>query len=68
VKKLLLAGIVAAAGYLGYKKLQGDKAEQDLWAEATDPVETPAPPAVDPDAPSTAATTVDDAAGTTTTP
>lgn len=62
MKKLLLAGIVAAAGYVGYKKLQGDQAEQDLWAEATDPL---APPAVDPDAPSTAAPSVDEAAGST---
>ncbi|MGH8774516.1 MAG: DLW-39 family protein [Jiangellaceae bacterium] len=37
-KKLLLTALVAVAGYLGYKRVQSDKAEQDLWAEATDPV------------------------------
>ncbi|HEX6577984.1 MAG TPA: DLW-39 family protein [Jiangellaceae bacterium] len=37
-KKLLFTALVAVAGYLGYKRVQADKAEQDLWAEATDPV------------------------------
>ena len=42
-KKLLVAALVAAAGYVGYKRIQSDKSEQDLWAEATDPV-TSTPP------------------------
>jgi uncharacterized membrane protein YebE (DUF533 family) len=37
-KKFVLTALIAAAGYLGYKRVQADKAEQDLWAEATDPV------------------------------
>ncbi len=39
--KLLVGAVVAAAGWFGYKRLQADKAEQDLWAEATDPVTPP---------------------------
>jgi hypothetical protein len=38
VKKLLLAALVGAAGRLIVAKLQANKAEQNLWAEATDPV------------------------------
>jgi hypothetical protein len=37
-KKVLITALVALAGYLGYRRVQADKAEQDLWAEATDPV------------------------------
>ncbi len=37
-KKLLFTVLLAIAGYLGYRRVQADKAEQDLWAEATDPV------------------------------
>ena len=37
MKKLLLLG-AAAAGLVAWRKVQADKAEQDLWAEATDPV------------------------------
>ncbi len=37
-KKFLFTALFAIAGYLGYKRLQADQAEQDLWAEATDPV------------------------------
>jgi hypothetical protein len=37
-KKFLFSALVAIAGYLGYKRIQADRAEQDLWAEATDPV------------------------------
>jgi hypothetical protein len=37
-KKLLFTALVAVVGYLGYKRVQADKAEQDLWSEATDPV------------------------------
>lgn len=38
VKKLLMAALAAAGGALAFKKLKGGKDEQDLWAEATDPV------------------------------
>ncbi len=37
MKKLLLLA-AAAAGLVAWRKLQPDKAEQDLWAEATDTV------------------------------
>ena len=37
-KKLLFTALVAVVVYLGYKRVQADKAEQDLWSEATDPV------------------------------
>jgi hypothetical protein len=37
-KKFLFTAILAIAGYLGYKRVKSDRAEQDLWAEATDPV------------------------------
>jgi hypothetical protein len=53
MKKVLLAALVGAAGYLGYKKMQAAREEQDLWAEATDPV-TPSqatpPPSTPPSA------------------
>ena len=42
VKKLVVAAIAAAGGLALWRKVQADKAEQELWAEATDPV-TPAP-------------------------
>ena len=35
VKKLIVLGIAAVAGFLVWRKLQDDKAEQDLWTEAT---------------------------------
>jgi hypothetical protein len=38
MKKLLLVALVAAGGFLVYRQVQADKAEQDLWTEATDPV------------------------------
>lgn len=38
MKKLLLLTLVAAGGFLVYRQVQADKAEQDLWTEATDPV------------------------------
>jgi hypothetical protein len=39
VKKLLIAGVAAASGVAAALKFKaGHKAEQDLWAEATDPV------------------------------
>lgn len=42
MKKALVAAVVAAGGWLVYKRLQADKAEQNLWAEATDSVRTSA--------------------------
>ena len=38
MKKLLLLALVAAGGFLVYRQVQADKAEQDLWTEATDQV------------------------------
>ncbi len=38
MKKLVLAAIAAAGGALAFKKMKAGKEEQDLWAEATDPV------------------------------
>ena len=38
MKKLLLVTLVAVGGFLVYRQIQADKAEQDLWTEATDPV------------------------------
>jgi hypothetical protein len=38
MKKLLLVALVGVGGFLVYRQLQADKAEQDLWTEATDPV------------------------------
>jgi hypothetical protein len=35
VKKLLILVVAAVAGFLVWKKLQDDQAEQDLWTEAT---------------------------------
>ncbi|PSL01407.1 hypothetical protein CLV30_114138 [Haloactinopolyspora alba] len=37
-KKVLLGALLAVAGYLGYRRYQSGQAEQDLWAEATDPI------------------------------
>jgi hypothetical protein len=37
VKKLLLLG-ATAVGLAAWRKMRADKAEQDLWAEATDTV------------------------------
>ena len=37
MKKLLLLA-AAAVGLAAWRKVQADKAEQDLWAEATDTV------------------------------
>lgn len=38
VKKLLLIALAAVGGYFVYRQVQADRAEQDLWTEATDPV------------------------------
>ena len=35
VKKLIVLAIAAVAGYLVYRKISADRAEQDLWNEAT---------------------------------
>lgn len=38
MKKLLVAVLATAGGALAFKKMKAGKEEQDLWAEATDPV------------------------------
>lgn len=38
MKKLLLVTLAAIGGLLVYRQIQADKAEQDLWTEATDSV------------------------------
>jgi hypothetical protein len=38
VKKLLLVVLAALGGYFVYRQVQADRAEQDLWTEATDAV------------------------------
>jgi hypothetical protein len=38
VKKLMLLLVAGAAGFMLWRKLEADKAEQALWAEVTDPV------------------------------
>jgi hypothetical protein len=38
VKKLLLLALAIIGALLVYRQVQSGKAEQDLWAEATDPV------------------------------
>lgn len=38
LKKLLLVALAAVGGFLVYRQFQSDRAEQDLWTEATDPV------------------------------
>ncbi|MBW1598839.1 hypothetical protein HPT28_17745 [Streptomyces sp. JJ38] len=38
VKKLLLFALAAIGGLLVYRQIQADRAEQDLWTEATDSV------------------------------
>lgn len=38
LKKLLLVAAACVGGYFAYRRTQQGKAEQDLWAEATDPV------------------------------
>ncbi len=35
VKKLLILGIVAGVGYVVYRQVMANRAEQDLWSEAT---------------------------------
>lgn len=38
MKKLLLIALAAIGGFLVYRQIQADRAEQDLWTEATDSV------------------------------
>ncbi|WP_233521550.1 DLW-39 family protein [Streptomyces triticagri] len=40
MKKLLLVALAAVGGLLVYRQIQADRAEQDLWTEATDSVPT----------------------------
>jgi len=35
VKKLLLLVLLAGIGYVVYRQITANKAEQDLWSEAT---------------------------------
>jgi hypothetical protein len=39
VKKMLLLLVLAAGGYLAYRKVQAAQAEEDLWIEATSGVD-----------------------------
>jgi hypothetical protein len=38
MKKLILVALAAVGGLLVYRQIQADRAEQDLWTEATDAV------------------------------
>ena len=38
MKKLLLLAIAGAGAFAIWRKMESDKAEQDLWAQATDSV------------------------------
>jgi hypothetical protein len=38
MKKFVLLVAAVAGGVAAWRKMQADKAEQDLWAEATDKV------------------------------
>jgi hypothetical protein len=38
MKKLLLLAGLAAGAFAIWRKMESDKAEQDLWAQATDSV------------------------------
>jgi uncharacterized iron-regulated membrane protein len=35
VKKLLLVLVLAGVGYVVYRQIMANRAEQDLWSEAT---------------------------------
>ncbi len=39
MKKIITLVAAAAAGFAVWRKIEADKAEQELWAEVTDPVE-----------------------------
>ncbi|MGZ4313566.1 MAG: DLW-39 family protein [Solirubrobacteraceae bacterium] len=38
MKKLFVLALLAAAGFVVWRKMESDRAEQALWAEVTDPV------------------------------
>jgi hypothetical protein len=38
MKKLLAVALAGASAFAVWRKVEADKAEQDLWAEATDSV------------------------------
>ncbi len=38
MKKLVLLLAAGSAGFMFWRKMQAEKAEQALWAEVTDPV------------------------------
>ena len=42
-KKVLFFALAAVGGWFVYKRLQAGKAEQNLWAEATDTVNSTGP-------------------------
>jgi hypothetical protein len=35
IKKLLVVALVVGVGYVVYRQIAANKAEQDLWSEAT---------------------------------
>ena len=41
MKKPLLAALAALVGLAAYQRVRQGRAEQDLWAQATDPVAAP---------------------------
>jgi hypothetical protein len=41
VKKILLSALAALGGALLWRKVRNDRAEQQLWSEATDPITPP---------------------------
>ncbi|MCI0686710.1 MAG: DLW-39 family protein [Sporichthyaceae bacterium] len=43
MKRLMLLILAAVGGFLVYRQVQAGKAEQDLWAEATDSINPQVP-------------------------
>ncbi len=41
MKKLVVTAIATAAGVMAWRQVQQARAEQELWAEATDPIGPP---------------------------
>ena len=39
VKKILLLAAVAAVGFVAYRQISANRAEEDLWQEATAPAD-----------------------------